>query len=75
MTLSVCRSDADILGPHSQYLPKIVSIFAEVISDLFPILWCGALFPKENRDIKTDSCVPGLVWFSVIICLGPFVYY
>jgi hypothetical protein len=31
MTLSVCRSDADILGPHSQYLPKIVSIFAEVL--------------------------------------------
>ncbi|ONM59008.1 ARM repeat superfamily protein [Zea mays] len=25
------RSDAEILGPHSQYLPKIVSIFAEVL--------------------------------------------
>uniref|UniRef100_A0A453B7Y3 Uncharacterized protein n=1 Tax=Aegilops tauschii subsp. strangulata TaxID=200361 RepID=A0A453B7Y3_AEGTS len=23
------RSDAQVLGPHSQYLPKIVSIFAE----------------------------------------------
>lgn len=27
----MCRSDAQVLGPHSQYLPKIVSIFAEVI--------------------------------------------
>uniref|UniRef100_M8CRZ7 Importin-5 n=1 Tax=Aegilops tauschii TaxID=37682 RepID=M8CRZ7_AEGTA len=25
------RSDAQVLGPHSQYLPKIVSIFAEVL--------------------------------------------
>lgn len=25
------RSDTEILGPHSQYLPKIISIFAEVL--------------------------------------------
>jgi hypothetical protein len=28
--LSAWRSDAEILGPHSQYLPKVVLIFAEV---------------------------------------------
>jgi hypothetical protein len=26
-----CRSDADILGPQSQYIRNIVAIFAEVI--------------------------------------------
>jgi hypothetical protein len=31
ITISACRSDAEILGPQNQYLPKIISIFAEVI--------------------------------------------
>lgn len=31
ITISACRSDSEILGPQSQYLPKIVSIFAEVM--------------------------------------------
>ncbi|VFQ64448.1 unnamed protein product [Cuscuta campestris] len=25
------RSDAELLGPNNQYLPKIVSVFAEVL--------------------------------------------
>lgn len=25
------RSDAEILGPNNQYLPKIISVFAEVL--------------------------------------------
>ena len=33
ITISACRSDTEILGPHSQYLPKIVSIFAEVMHE------------------------------------------
>lgn len=30
--LSSCRSDMELLGPNNQYLPKIVSVFAEVRS-------------------------------------------
>lgn len=33
ITFSACRSDTEILGPQSQYLPKIVSIFAEVMHE------------------------------------------
>lgn len=32
------RSDSDVLGPNNQYLPKIVSVFAEV-SLLHCVVW------------------------------------
>jgi len=38
------RSDAEILGPQNQYLPKILSIFTEVMFDLCPQFEQGCKF-------------------------------
>lgn len=69
ITISACRSDTEILGPHSQYLPKIVSIFAEVMHEqlilksvilLIIILFCFPTYPCNFGSTVMNEFLNGL---------------
>ncbi|KAF3322060.1 importin-5 isoform X2 [Carex littledalei] len=58
------RSDAEILGPNNQYLPKIISVFAEVL--------CGKDLATEqtiarmvNLLRRIQETVPPAIWSSL----------
>ena len=62
----MCRSDAQVLGPNSQYLPKIVSIFAEVISDVCLLVLLNDTYVCCYADLCDSG---GLLFLLAIILL------
>ena len=57
---SSCRSDRELLGPNNQYLPKIVSVFAEV----------GFVLSIIHFTYNLSTICPIYIWMMLKLCKG-----
>ncbi|KAJ6325862.1 hypothetical protein OIU76_003295 [Salix suchowensis] len=67
---SIYRSDRELLGPNNQYLPKIVSVFAEVLcgKDLATDKTLGRM---ANLLRHLQQTLPPATWASTLSVLHP----